>query len=101
MASLISTQAMSGLPILFPLYFAAGWFVLYAGCGGFPYLLAGAPKRNVVIAFWGFGIGGAAAGELAAVLMTSDAPARAFAVPPTIPWVLGFFVTRWLGAAWR
>jgi len=63
MTSMISTQAMSGLPILFPLYFGGGWFVLYAGCGGFPYLLAGAPKRNVVTAFWGFGIGGAAAGK--------------------------------------
>jgi hypothetical protein len=32
-----------------------------------PYVAAGAEKRMVAAAFWGFGIGGTAAGELVAI----------------------------------
>ena len=80
--------------------------VLYAACGALPYLAAGTEKRMVAAAFWGFGIGGAAAGELVAILVMSDNLASharvlgAFAIPATIPWLLGFFMTRWLAAGW-
>ena len=102
---MISTQAMPGVTVVF-LYLAVVWFVLYAACGALPYLAAGAEKRMVAAAFWGFGIAGAAAGELVAILVMSDNLASharvlgAFATPATIPWLLGFFMTRWLAAGW-
>ena len=105
LGSMISTQAMPGVTVVF-LYLAVVWFVLYAACGALPYLAAGAEKRMVAAAFWGFGIGGAAAGELVAILVMSDNLASharvlgAFAIPATIPWLLGFFMTRWLAAGW-
>src|SRR6476619_8215624 len=71
LGSMISTQAMPGATVVF-LYLAVVWFVLYAACGALPYLAAGAEKRMVAAAFWGFGIGGAAAGELVAILVMSD-----------------------------
>ena len=71
LGSMISTQAMPGVTVVF-LYLAVVWFVLYAACGALPYLAAGAEKRMVAAAFWGFGIGGAAAGELVAILVMSD-----------------------------
>src|SRR4051794_14441449 len=71
LGSMISTQAMPGATLVF-LYLAVAWFVLYAACGALPYLAAGAEKRIVAAAFWGFGIGGAAAGELVAILVMSD-----------------------------
>src|SRR5437899_2606015 len=93
LGSMISTQAMPGATVVF-LYLAVVWFVLYAACGALPYLAAGAEKRMVAAAFWGFGIGGAAAGELVAILVMSDNLASharvlgAFAIPATIPWLL-------------
>ena len=102
---MISTQAMPGVTVVF-LYLAVVWFVLYAACGALPYLAAGAEKRMVTAAFWGFGIGGAAAGELVAILVMSDNLAsharvlEAFAIPATIPWLLGFLMTRRLAAGW-
>ena len=102
---MISTQAMPGVTVVF-LYLAVVWFVLYAACGALPCLAAGAEKRMVAAAFWGFGIGGAAAGELVAILVMSDNLALharvlgAFAIPATIHWLLGFFMTRWLAAGW-
>ena len=105
LGSMISTQAMPGATVVF-LYLAVVWFVLYAACGALSYLAAGAQKRMVAAAFWGFGIGGAAAGELVAILVMSDNLASharvlgAFAIPATIPWLLGFFMTRWLAAGW-
>ena len=104
LGSIISTQAMPAVIIVFSL--AVVWFVLYAACGALPYLAAGAEKRTVAAAFWGFGIGGAAAGELMAILVMSGNLASharvlgAFAIPATIPWLLGFFMTRWLAAGW-
>ena len=104
LGSIISTQAMPAVIIVFSL--AVVWFVLYAACGALPYLAAGAEKRMVAAAFWGFGIGGAAAGELTAILVMSGNLASharvlgAFAIPATIPWLLGFFMTRWLAAGW-
>jgi hypothetical protein len=106
LGSMISTQAMPGATVVF-LYLAVVWFVLYAACGALPYLAAGAEKRMVAAAFWAFGIGGAAAGELVAILVMSDNLASharvlgALAIPTTIPWLLGFFMTRWLAAGWR
>src|SRR4029078_1174139 len=70
LGSMISTQAMPGVTVVF-LYLAVVWFVLYAACGAVPYLSAGAEKRMVAAAFWGFGIGGAVAGELVAILVMS------------------------------
>jgi len=41
-----------------------------------------------------------------AILVMSDNLASharvlgAFAIPATIPWLLGFFMTRWLAAGW-
>ena len=105
LGSMISTQAMPGVTVVF-LSLAVVWFVLYAACGALPYLAAGAEKQMVAAAFWGFGIGGAAAGELVAILVMSDNLASharvlgAFAIPATIPWLLGFFMTRWLAAGW-
>ena len=56
LGSMISTQAMpAGTVVL--LYLAVVWFVLYAACGALPYLAAGAEKRMVAAAFWGFGMG--------------------------------------------
>ena len=104
LGSIISTQAMPAVIIVFSL--AVVWFGLYAACGALPYVAAGAEKRMVAAAFWGFGIGGAAAGELVAILVMSDNLAsharvlEAFAIPATIPWLLGFFMTRWLAAGW-
>jgi len=60
----------------------------------------------VAAALWGFGIGGAAAGALVAILVMSDNLGSqprvlgGFAIPATIPWLLGFFITRWLAAGW-
>src|SRR4051812_14983812 len=105
LGSMVSTQAMAGATVVL-LFLAVVWFVLYAACGALPYFAAGAEKRMVAAAFWGFGIGGAAAGELVAILVMSDNLASharvlgAFAVPPTIPWLLGFFMTRWPAAGW-
>jgi len=104
LGSIISTQAMPAVIIVFSL--AVVWFVLYAACGALPYLAAGAEKRMVAAAFWGFGIGGAVAGELVAILVMSANLASharvlgAFAIPATVPWLLGFFMTRWLAAGW-
>lgn len=101
LGSTIATQAMPGATVVF-LYLAVVWFVLYAACGTLPYVAAGAERRMVAAAFWGFGIGGAAAGELVAILVMSHklaSPARllgAFAIPATIPWLLGFVMTRWI-----
>jgi hypothetical protein len=103
LGSKISTQAMPGSTVVF-LYLAVVWFVLYAACGALPYVAAGAEKRMVAAAFWGYGIGGVAAGELVAILVMSGNLASharvlgAFAVPATIPWLLGFVMTRWLAA---
>jgi hypothetical protein len=103
--SMISTQAMPGVTAAF-LYLAVVWFALYAACGALPYLAAGAEKRTIAAAFWGFGIGGAASGELLAILGMSNNLAShgrvlgAFAIPATIPWLLGFLMTRWLAAGW-
>src|SRR4029078_769010 len=105
LGSMITTQAMPGVTVVF-LSLAVVCFVLYAACGALPYLAASAEKRMVAAAFWGFGIGGAAAGEVGAILVMSEnlAPqARvlgAFAIPPTIPWLLGFVMTRRLAAGW-
>ena len=101
LGSLISTQAMPAATVVF-LSLAVVWFVLYAACGALPYVAAGSERRMVAAAFWGFGIGGAAAGELAAIVAMSGNLASharllgAFAIPATIPWLLGFFITRWL-----
>src|SRR4029079_9506410 len=105
LGSMISTQAMRGVTVVF-LYLAVVWFVLYAACGALPYVAAGAEKRMVAAACWGFGIGGAAAGELVAILVMSDNLASharvlgVFAIPTTIPWLLGFFMALLLAACW-
>src|ERR1043165_3989453 len=68
LGSMISTQAMPGVTVAF-LYWAVVWFVLYAACGALPYVAARAEQRMVAAAFWGFGIGGAAAGGVGAMLV--------------------------------
>src|SRR4051794_37107439 len=71
LGSMISTQPMPGGTVVF-LYLAVVWFVLYAACGALPYLAAGAEKRMVAAAVWGFGIAGAAAGGLVGILLLFD-----------------------------
>jgi hypothetical protein len=83
LGSMISTQAIPGADVVF-LYLAVGWFVLYAACGALPYLAAGTEKQMVAAAFWGFGIGGAAAmgAELSASCQAN--PERAHSSSPLI-----------------
>src|SRR5678816_1603113 len=71
LGSMISTQAMPGVTVVF-LHLAVEWFVLYAAGGALPYLAAGAEKRVVAATFGGCGIGGVGAGELVAILVMSE-----------------------------
>ena len=96
--SMVATQAMTGRETAGALLlgYGGGWFLLFAIAASLPTLFTVAGRKLAIAAFFAFGTGGGIAGGLIAVLLITHsiggspaAVAMAFAIPFTLPWIVG------------
>lgn len=96
--TLVGTQALTGRENLGALLvgYSGGWFLLFGLAAVLPMLFSVTGRQSLFAAFLPFGVGGAVAGALIAILIathqlggSSVAVAIDFAIPFTVPWVIG------------
>lgn len=96
--TLVGTQAMTGRENFGALLvaYSGSWFLLFGLAAALPMLFSVTGRQSLFAAFLPFGIGGAVAGGLIAVLIathqlggSSVAVAIDFAIPFTVPWAVG------------
>ena len=96
--TIIGTQAMTGRENAGALLlgYCGGWFLLFAIAATLPKSFSVPGRKSARPAFFAFGIGGGIAGGLIAALLithnlggSNTAVILAFAVPFTLPWIVG------------
>ena len=106
MLSLVATQAMTGRenPALLLLGYAVGWFLLFGLAGFLADAIGGSTMKASGAHCLAFGAGGGVAGGLIGILMwthhlggSAGAALAAFAIPFTVPWILGGLLSLRVG----
>lgn len=96
--TIVATQAMTGREGAGSLFvgYGIGWLLLFGAAGALPFLFTASGRKRALRAFTLFGAGGAVGGGLVATLLVTGhlggspgAVLVAFAIPFTVPWLVG------------